>query len=60
MVTKTLARGQARHCNGDDSLLEGNYHYICPCCSFRFCYTCFEKILIAETGCPNCLAPLVL
>jgi hypothetical protein len=51
---------QEQFCNGCEAVLDGYYHYGCPYCGFNYCYSCFEKILIAEIGCPNCLGPLWL
>ncbi len=51
---------QVEFCNGDEAVLEGYYHYTCPVCGFKYCFECFKRILLAETGCPNCLASLTL
>jgi hypothetical protein len=60
MSTKITHVEQEQFCNGDEAVLDGHYHYTCPACGFNYCYECFRRIVIAETGCPNCLVPLRL
>lgn len=62
MSTSTHTSGEQGpiYCNGCEERIEGHYHYGCPYCGFAYCYECFKKILIAETGCPSCLGTLWL